>query len=224
MKESIYQVNYQKLQKLIEKVAIVDIPTLSLVSGVSQWQISRLLHGLILNQSIATLINLSTTLQISTIELLAIFAPEAALEPTEEVKNAKNDKNDLKLLQQEYQRLQQQLEDREQTLTIEFQQNSLEILESWLIQWPTAATAANGNTELPATRLLPLVKPIEKLIQQWGVQRISNVGEEIAYDPQYHQLMEGSAAIGEMVKVRYVGYRQGDRLLHRVQVSAISIG
>jgi molecular chaperone GrpE (heat shock protein) len=125
------------------------------------------------------------------------------------------------LLQQEYQRLQQQLEERERSLTTEFQQNSLEILESWLIQWPTAATAAKGNAELPATRLLPLVKPVEKLIQQWGVETISSVGEEIAYDPQYHELMEGSAVIGETVKVRYVGYRQGDRLLHRVKVSSI---
>jgi hypothetical protein len=40
MKESIYQNNYQKLQKLIERVAIVDIPALSLASEVSQWQIS----------------------------------------------------------------------------------------------------------------------------------------------------------------------------------------
>jgi transcriptional regulator with XRE-family HTH domain len=228
MKESIYQTNYQKLQKLIEAVEIVDVPALSQASGVSQWQISRLLHGLILNQSIATIIKLAHTLQIPISELIAIFAPEGTIEiretpekPKRELPETKDESRELKSLQQEYQHLQHKLAEQERALKAEFQKNSLEMLESWLVQWPTAATAAKGNAELPATRLLPLVKPVEKMIAQWGVEMIGSIGEEIAYDPQYHELMEGSATAGDTVKVRYVGYRQDDRLLHRMKVSPI---
>jgi molecular chaperone GrpE (heat shock protein) len=224
MKKSIYQNNYQKLQKLIEAVDIANIPALSEASGVSQWQISRLLHGLILNLSIVNILKLASILQVPIAELLVLFAPEGTIELHDSPEKAREAKNDLKTLQQEYQLLKQQLEERESTSKAEFRQHSLEILESWLIQWPTAANAAIGNSELPATRLLPLVKPVEKLVREWGIETIGNVGEETAYDPQYHELMEGFAAEGETVKVRYVGYRQDDRILHRVKVSAIDKG
>jgi transcriptional regulator with XRE-family HTH domain len=104
----------------------------------------------------------------------------------------------------------------------EFQQTSLQILESWLVQFPTAAQAAQQNPDLPAARLLPLIRPVEQLIKSWGVEAIAPVGSEQTYDPQVHQLMEGTAAAGDRVKIRYAGYRQGDRLLHRARVSPIA--
>jgi hypothetical protein len=33
--------------------------------------------------------------------------------------------------------------------------------------------------------------------------------------------MEGNAQPGDFVKVRYVGYRQGEKLLHRAKVSPL---
>jgi hypothetical protein len=36
-----------------------------------------------------------------------------------------------------------------------------------------------------------------------------------------HQLLEGTAQPGDLVKVRYTGYRQGDKLLYRVKVSPV---
>ncbi len=123
-------------------------------------------------------------------------------------------------LQQEYQRLQAQLEQQQETLQREFQSNSLQILESWLIQYPTAAYAAQHNN-VPASRLLPLMRPVEQLIKTWGLEAIAPVGAEIAYDPQIHQLMEGNAEVGDRVKVRYTGYRQGEKLLYRAKVSPV---
>ena len=90
------------------------------------------------------------------------------------------------------------------------------------MQWPTAAAAAEKNPQLPAVRLLPLIKPVEQLLKQWGVEAIASVGDEVAYDPQHHQLIEGTAAPGESVKVRYTGYRQGEKLLHRAKVSPVN--
>ncbi|MGC1395795.1 MAG: hypothetical protein WA828_16180, partial [Coleofasciculaceae cyanobacterium] len=65
-------------------------------------------------------------------------------------------------------------------------------------------------------------RPVEQLMQEWGVEAIASVGSEIPYDPQWHQLMDGTAAPGEMVKVRYVGYKTAEKLLYRAKVSPIS--
>jgi molecular chaperone GrpE (heat shock protein) len=124
-------------------------------------------------------------------------------------------------LRQEYDRLQTQLTQQKQELWQEFQQSSLQILESLLLQLPTAAYAAQQNPQAPAVKLLPLLRPIDRLLQEWGIEQIAPVGAEIAYDPQQQQLMEGTAAVGDRVRVTHTGYRQGDRLLYRLKVKPI---
>ncbi len=140
-------------------------------------------------------------------------------------------------LKSEYERSQLALEQQRETLRQEFQQRSLQLLESLLLQWPTAAhkaqenpqlqwpTAAHKaqeNPQLAAIKIVPLVqKPLEKLLQEWGVEAIAPVGAELPFDPQWHQLMEGNSQPGNLVKVRYTGYRQGEKLLYRAKVSPI---
>jgi molecular chaperone GrpE (heat shock protein) len=126
----------------------------------------------------------------------------------------------------EYQRLQEQLLQQRQSLWEEFQQTTLQALESFLLQWPTAAYAAQNNPQAPAIRLLPLLRPVEQLLASWNVQPIGAVGIEVPYDPQLHQLEPTAPSdnsltltVGMPVKIRYVGYRQGDRLLYRARVS-----
>jgi DNA-binding Xre family transcriptional regulator/molecular chaperone GrpE (heat shock protein) len=127
----------------------------------------------------------------------------------------------LAALQQEYKRLQQQLEMQQETLIQEFQRSSLQAIESWLIYWSAAAAKAKENPNLPAVRLLPLVKPIEQLLQQWQVEAIASVGEELDYDPQWHQLIEGTANPGDRVRVRNAGYCHRGQLLFRAKVSPV---
>jgi hypothetical protein len=67
--------------------------------------------------------------------------------------------------------------------------------------------------------LAPLLRPLERLLAEWGLETIAAVGAIVAYAPQEHQLLEGSALPGDPVKVRYVGYRQGPVLLYRAKVS-----
>jgi molecular chaperone GrpE (heat shock protein) len=128
---------------------------------------------------------------------------------------------EISQLQQEYQRLQTRLEQERDQVQQEFQQSSLQVLESWLIQFPTAAYAAQQNPQVSATKLLPLMRPVEQLIQAWGVEAIAPVGSEVDYDPHLHQLMDGAANAGDRVKVRYTGYRQGNKLLFRAKVSPV---
>ena len=200
----------------------VDVPSfkaLARSSGVSERQLMRLRQGEVQQMRVDVLLKLSQALQVPLAELMATFSSvefgRENVTPTGESKQA------ITALKQEYQRLQAQLEQQRQALWQEFQQSSLQVLESWLLQWPTAAHKAQENPQLPAVRLLPLVRPMEQLLQQWGVEAIAPVGAEMPYDPQMHQLLKGTAQPGERVKVRYTGYRQGDKLLYRAKVSPI---
>lgn len=207
----------ESLQQMMQRVDVTSFQALSKKAGVSEKQLRRLRKGEIEQLRVEVLLKLSQTLQVSVNELLATFSVG-----TTTVQSPQQNGESLSVLQQEYQKLQKQLETQRETLKQEFQQSSLQILESWLLQWPTAAYAAGQNQQLPAVRLLPLLRPVEQLMQEWGVEAIASVGSEIPYEPQWHQLMDGTAALGEVVKVRYVGYRSAGKLLYRAKVSPIS--
>ena len=209
------QSNYTKvLQELMQQIGISTFSQLSKNSGVSQEQLRRLRQGKVLQMRVEILLKLSETLQVSLPELITKFS-----EPITLVKPAET--SSLIAIKQEYQRLEKQLANQEEELAQKWQQSSLQILESLLLQLPTAAYAAQKNPQLPAVKLLPLIiKPLEKLLAHWHVEAIATVGEELPYNPQWHQLMEGNAQPGDIVRVRYVGYRQGDKLLYRAKVSS----
>jgi DNA-binding Xre family transcriptional regulator len=101
----------------------------------------------------------------------------------------------------------------------EFQLASLQTIESFLTYWPAAAYQVQINPEFPASKLLPLVKPIERLLANWDVVSIDQVGTAVPFSPQQHQAIDSQIAAGEMVTVRYPGYQQDGKLLWRSQVS-----
>ncbi len=212
--------NAQKLQDLMQQVGISSFKALSRTAGVSERQLLRLRQGKLEQMRIEVLLKLSPVLQISLNELIATFStvellPEKAASNQELLQNITN-------LRKEYQRSQVQLEQQRDILLQELQQSTLQLLESLLLQWPTAAQKAQENPQLAAVKIVPLVqKPLEKLLQAWRVEAIAPVGAELPYDPQLHQLMEGTAQPGETVKVRYTGYLQGENLLYRAKVSPV---
>ncbi len=209
--------NYtDSLQALMQGVGVSSFKALARTAGVSERQLMRLRRGEVEQMRLDVLLKLSQALQLPLTDFLATFSQGQNAALPQESKQAIAD------LKQEYQRLQRQLEQQRQALWQEFQQSSLQILESWMLQWPTAAAAAQQNPQLPAVRLLPLLRPVEQLLQQWGVEAIASVGAELPYDPQLHQLWAGTAQPGDPVKVRYTGYRQGDNILYRVKVSPIN--
>ena len=183
---------------------------LSQKAGISEKQIRRLRRGQVSQMRLETLQKLSQALQISLADLLTTFLDSEA-ESTDLQPNC----------EREYQRLQSQLVQQRDDLWQEFQQTSLQTLEPWLLQWSAAAYAAQQNPQLSAAKLVPLMRPIEHLLQQWGIEAIGAVGSEIPYDPQRHQLMGGTAEPGAWVRVRYGGYQQHDRLLYRIKVSPV---
>ncbi|MBD1856532.1 MULTISPECIES: helix-turn-helix domain-containing protein [Leptolyngbya] len=171
-------------------------------TGISEKQLLKIRKGEFQQLKLETLTQFAIKLELSLADLLALFE----LIPS---------------LQKEYDRLKAQLSEQRETLLQEFQQSSLQTLEPWLLQWSAAAYAAQQNPQAPAVKLLPLVRPIEQLLQDWGIEQSAIVGSEIPYDPQQHQLMGGMAEAGDLVRVRYAGYRQGERLLYRAKVSPV---
>ena len=201
-----------QLKSLMQQAGLVSFKALSDAAAVSEKQIRRLRQGRVGQMQVATVQKLSEALQVSLLELISAFS-DITLGSEPSALSAVAD------LQQEYDRLQRQLDQQKEVLWQEFQQSSWQILESLLLQLPTATYAAQQNPQFPAVKLLPLLRPIDALLQQWGIEAIAEVGVEIPYDPQQHQLMEGTAKVGDHVRVRYVGYRQGERLLYRAKVS-----
>jgi molecular chaperone GrpE (heat shock protein) len=215
------------LYDLIQKVGIASLKALIRDAGVSERQILRLRQGEVKQMRVDVLLKLSSVLQVSLSELIAQFSEQTITEL--DTNTAKTSEAELlrKIadLEREYSTSRQQLSQQRQILQDEFQQASLQLLESLLIQFPTAAGKARENPQLPAVNILPLVqKPIERLLRDWGIDAIAEVGDEIPYDPQFHHLMDSNAEIGEIVKVRYIGYRQGEKLLYRAKVSKVGVG
>ncbi|WP_072621987.1 helix-turn-helix domain-containing protein [Spirulina major] len=102
--------------------------------------------------------------------------------------------------------------------------DALHILEPWLLQWPTVVAAVTKNPDLPASKIIPLVKPLERLLDHWQVKAIAPIGSEQPYDPTIHELMDGTATPGAIVRIRYAGYYHGEALLYRAKVSPVAIG
>lgn len=219
-----------KLQNLMQRVNISSFRSLSYAAGVSERQILSLRHGKLKQMKVEVLLNLSAILQISLSELVETFTNDglASQQINSNIKteHLHNDATtlapEIAELKREYERILIKLEQQREELQQEFQQSSLQILESLLLFWPTAAHKAQENPQLEAIKILPLVqKPLQQLLQAWGVETIATVGAEIPYNPQWHQLLQGTAELGEIVKVCYVGYRHGDKLLYRAKVNCL---
>ena len=218
MNQYSYETNQQLLQDLMRQVNIADIYELSKVAGVTRLPIIRIERGLILNVSVGAVAKIAKALNVSVDNLIETFSEQSLINVTTQESKPNHD---LIVCQQEYQKLQREMLEQQAFLETQFQKASLETIESWLLQWPTAVAAVQKNPQLPATRLLALVEPVEQLLKQWKVETIAVVGEKLAYNPQYHQLIKGIAQPGDMVEVRYVGYKQEDKLLYKAKVSPV---
>ena len=79
--------------------------------------------------------------------------------------------------------------------------------------------AAEGRP-LKAEDAFALVARIEKTMAEEGVERIGAAGEETVFDSRLHQRMSGGdVSDGAAVKVRFAGFRQGERILSKAMVS-----
>ncbi|MEL6130250.1 MAG: helix-turn-helix transcriptional regulator [Cyanobacteria bacterium J06628_4] len=211
--------NAQTLQELMQRAQVSSQRALATKANVSRWQVQQLRQGNLHNMRVSVLKQLAAALVCSLLDLLQAFTSNPLPSAANTLPASSNEAN---LLRQEYRRLQKRLEQQAQELQHQFQSDALRTLESWLTYWPTAAKAATDRDGFDAKQLLPLVKPVERLVENWGVTAIGTVGQQLAYDPLHHQLARGMANPGDSVRISHVGYRHGTNLLQRAKVVPIT--
>ena len=213
------------LRRLMTQAQIPSYRALSQRSGVSRSSLNQLRRGQMGTMRLETLQRLSQTLGVSVADLIAQFmdpvtnpGPNPVANSTPTPIPSPDPTATIAALRQEYGRLQQHMASQEQTLRQQVQREALTRIESWLVMWPNAVQAAQDKPDLPASKIIPLTRPLQELLETWAVRPIGAVGETVAYDPQIHQPMGGILQPGQAVQVRNVGYWHGDRLLHRAKV------
>jgi DNA-binding Xre family transcriptional regulator len=103
-----------------------------------------------------------------------------------------------------------------------FQQQALTTLESLITYLPTIVAKVQTNPELSANRILPILKPLDNLLEQWEVTPLGTVGEIVPFQPHIHQPMNGNIAENTAVIVRFIGYRHRGKLLFRARVNPVN--
>jgi molecular chaperone GrpE (heat shock protein) len=122
-------------------------------------------------------------------------------------------------LKNECTRLQARLETQHQELGYDFRTQAMQQLRSLLVQLPTVRQAAQKNPALGAATVTKLLGSLDNLVADWGYEPIGRVWEAVPYDPHQHQTDGDELAAGEMVYIRFLGYRQGDEVLFKAKVS-----
>ena len=201
------------LRQLMKLAGISSFQILSDRTGVSRRAIDTLRKGDAATLRYGDLAKIAEVLQIELTELIATCITLSS--------NHESLNSEISSLREEYQHLLNQLAHQKQDLRSQFEREVIQQLESLILQLPSAAYAAQTNPNMLAKNILPLLRPIDALLQKWGVTAIGAVGAQVAYDSQKHELMDGSEEIveGDLAIVRYVGYMQKEKLLYRARVS-----
>ncbi len=218
-------VRTEQLLKLMQVVGINSFKALGDRAQLSRRAIDTIRQGYAESIKYKDLYRLSQILQTDLHGFMQVFGSLEVEDLAGDISESKNSNDliasEIDEIRAEYQRLQQKLERQKADSRSEFEQETLQKLESMLLQLPTAAYAAQNNPTMPARNILPLLRPFDELLKAWGIKPIAQVGEQVSYDPHWHELMDGEADLDAMAIVRYVGYTKQGRLLHRARVSIV---
>lgn len=130
-----------------------------------------------------------------------------------------DEETEIAQLRQECARLRQKLQQQSQKLREDFQHNTFYQLESLLTNYPTVCKVVQEHPDLPAQNILPLFKPLDKILAHWGYEAIGSPLEQVSYNPQLHQPDNRDITVGEKVYIWFVGYQ--DRNLEHIISPAI---
>ncbi len=122
-------------------------------------------------------------------------------------------------LSQECLRLQQALQQQEVALTTTLRHSLFKQLQVLFTHYPSINKIVETRPDLPAKNIMPMFVPLESLVHSWEYEQIGAVWEQVAYDPTLHQPDTPDIEAGELVYVRFVGYRDGNTVLSPAKVS-----
>jgi len=201
------------LRKRMNQLQILDWQDLGEKAGLSRYAVRLVRQGdvghLTLDQlrRLATLLNLNFQEFDRTLSALPISAT-ITTNPTE-----------IEELRQQCFRLREELQQQKTQLTADFRRATFEQLQTLLTNYPAARKMAEAKPDMPAKNLSALFTPLENLLSTWDFQTIGSAWEQTAYNPQWHQPDVEDITEGELVYIRFVGYREGERILTPAKVS-----
>ncbi len=120
---------------------------------------------------------------------------------------------------QESEELKIKLNRQKKELTTEFAETIFEKLHCLLTNYPTARIMTKVKPDLPAKNLISLFKPLDSVSEYLGFNLIGKPWQKVAFNPQFHQADTEDIIAGELVYIRFVGYRYGHRILTPAKVS-----
>ena len=204
------KVHSQIEQVLRDRLSQLGIPTwqaLQQKSGLTPHSLRRVRRGEIGQLKLNELQQLAAALNWSLEEMLHIFGISST------------SATEIEQLRQQCLRLREELQQQASQLRTDERDSTFEQLQTLLTNYPTARIMVQSKSDLPAKNLVALFTPLENLLKSWGYEPIGTPWEQVPYDPQLHQPDADDIAVGELVYIRFVGYRDGDRILSPAKVS-----
>lgn len=201
------------LRERMNQLNIADWEDLAAQAGLTRFGLRLVRRGDVKNLSLEQLRRLATVLNLNFQEFDRNFAvlPISTTEAT--------DTTEIAELRQQCLRLRSELQQQKTQLTTDFRNASFEQLQTLLTSYPSARKMAETKPDLPAKNLSALFTPLENLLKSWDFEIIGSAWEKVAYNPQLHHPDVESITEGELVYVRFVGYRDGERILIPAKVS-----
>ncbi|MEG3862964.1 nucleotide exchange factor GrpE [Microcoleus sp. herbarium12] len=201
------------LRERMNQLNIVDWQDLGKQAGLSRFGVRLVRQGDVGKLTVDKLRRLATVLNLNfqefdrTLNALPISAT-ITTNPSE-----------IEELKQQCFRLREELQQQKTQLTADFRRATFEQLQTLLTSYPSARKMAEAKPEMPAKNLSALFTPLENLLSSWNFETIGSAWEQTPYNPQLHQPDIEDITEGELVYVRFVGYRNGQEILAPAKVS-----
>lgn len=152
---------------------------------------------------------------------LKVAQKPGELSAKEESKSENSSRISLEIdaLRTECLQLRETLQKQDVEIENELQHSIFQQLQTLLTNYPSVRQLVEVKPELPAKNIISLFTSLDNLIESWGYEPIGKVWEQVSYDPQLHQADLSDVEVGELVYIRFVGYRKGDHILVPAKVS-----
>ncbi len=190
----------------LQQAGIADWQQLQQLSGLTTEQVNQVRMGNVHQISLLQLQRIADVLDWSLDHLLSAYGLSTL-------------HHENRALRQEGLRLQEMLRQQQTASAETWQRDAFTLLQSLLTTYPSIRQMIHTKPDLPAKNLSSLFTSLDNVVQAWNYEPIGAVWSQVVYDPQLHQPDQPDLAAGELVYVRFIGYKLGNVILCPAKVS-----
>ena len=202
------------IYKRLQELGFLSWEDLQEKSGFSRKSLRYLAGGNLEDITCGDLMKLAASLKWSFSELLEnLGLDNSGKNPQKQLLEEKEE------LHRECGRLREIIQQQKTEITADVRESTFQQLQSLLTNYPSLRPMTEAKPNLPAKNLIPLLTPLEELLENWGYEAIGKPWQQVSFNPQLHQPDSDEIADGDLVYVRFVGYRKGDKIFCPAKVS-----